>query len=92
MQKYPYKGLWGSKLSEMTLPIAVYDLPPGYRRLILVVSEWDIGKGDFYSDEKAAIKQYLDRSYPLIMSKDFYGAPLHFYDLRKPLPKGAENG
>ena len=92
MQKYPYKGLWGSKLSEITLPIAVYDLPPGYRRLILVVSEWDIGKGDFYSDEKAAVKEHLDRSYPILMSRDFYGAPLHLYDLTKPLAKGAGDG
>ncbi len=88
MQKYPYKGLWNSKLSEMTLPVPVYDLPPGYKRLILVASEWDIGKGDFYSEEKSVIKRFLDSNYPLIMSKEFYGAPLYFYDLTKSLTLG----
>lgn len=85
MQKYPYKGLWSSRLSQATLPIAVYDLPPGYKRLVLVASEWDIGKGDFYSQEKARIKRFLDRKYPLLMSKKFYGAPLYFYDLTRPV-------
>jgi len=85
MQKYPYKGLWNSKLSEMTLPVPVYDLPLGRKRLILVASEWDVGKGDFYSNEKIAIKRFLDGNYPLITSEEFYGAPLYFYDLTKPL-------
>ncbi|MBN2209449.1 MAG: glycosyltransferase family 39 protein [Candidatus Coatesbacteria bacterium] len=85
MQKYPYKGLWTSELSRMTLPIPVYELPPGFRRLILVASEWDIGQTDFYSQEKVAIKRLLDDTYPLVMSKDFYGAPLYFYDLTTPL-------
>jgi len=88
MQKYPYKGLWSSKLSEMTLPVPVYDLPQGHTRLILVASEWDIGKGDFYSNEKVVIKRFLDSNYPLVMSKEFYGAPLYFYDLTKSLAQG----
>ena len=87
MQKYPYKGLWTSELSKMTLPISFYELPPGYKRLILVASEWDIGKGDFYSKEKVAVRRLLDDTYPLIMSKDFYGAPLYFYDLTTPASK-----
>ncbi|RLC48029.1 MAG: hypothetical protein DRH70_01985 [Candidatus Coatesbacteria bacterium] len=91
MQKYPYRGLWSSKLSQATLPIAVYDLPPGYKRLILVASEWDIGKGDFYSQEKVRIKRFLDRNYPLIMSKNFYGVPLYFYDLTRPVATARPN-
>ena len=87
MQKYPYKGLWDSELSQKTLPIPLYELPPGYKRLILVASEWDIGKGDFYSKEKVAIKRLLDGMYPMTMSKDFYGAPLYFYDLTTPASK-----
>jgi len=88
MRKYPYKGLWNSKLSEMTLPVPVYELPLGHKRLVLVASEWDIGKGDFYSDEKVAIKRFLDGNYPLVMSKEFYGASLYFYDLTKSLVAG----
>lgn len=85
MQKYPYKGLWSTRLSETTLPIAVYDLPPGYDRLIFVASEWDIGSEDFYSDEKRRIRHMLDEAYPLRFSRQFYGAPLYFYDLKTPI-------
>ncbi|MBN1592855.1 MAG: glycosyltransferase family 39 protein [Candidatus Coatesbacteria bacterium] len=84
MRKYPYKGLWASKLSEMTLPIAVSDIPAGYRRLFLIGSEWDIDKGDFYSIEKRTILEHLDSMYPLQSHKEFYGAPVYVYDLAHP--------
>ncbi|MCD6326102.1 glycosyltransferase family 39 protein [bacterium] len=85
MQKYPYKGLWERKQGADSLPIAVFDLPVGYRRLILVESVWDIGRDDFYHGEMSHIRRYLDANYPHLESRDFYGAPLRFYDLTRPL-------
>lgn len=93
MRKYPYRGMWASKLAKSSLPILVWEIPRGYRRLILIASEWDIGKMDFYHSEKIAITRWLDEHYARLRARRFYGVEVYFYDLTRPrLPATSVGG
>ncbi len=70
----------------VVVPLDIEKLIHGKCRLWFVGSEWDIGTTDTFDTQmKMKAEAYLNSRYPVLLQKEFFGAPLTLYDLENPI-------